>query len=119
MQAILRTLLVIGVLCILAAVVLANPRMHDTKNPEHWWSGACCHEKDCRRAYEGEVEEFKNGYRVYFDDGTYTIVTRADTRLKKKPDNPYARDGLFHVCVTQKNDGEWQLRCLYERERMG
>ena len=85
-----------------------------TKSPYHWWSYACCNEKDCRAAKESEVEEIKEGYRVTFPDGTFTVVHWKDTRLKKKPvDNPYAYDGLHHICIDTNYHNEWYLRCLY------
>jgi len=87
-----------------------------TTSPYHWWSYACCNEKDCRPAKEGEVEETKEGYKVTLPDGTFTIVHWKDTRLKKKPsDNPYAYDGRHHICLFKSAYGEsiWHLRCLY------
>jgi len=88
---------------------------HDTESPYHWWSYACCSQKDCGPAEEGVVEVTNEGYKVTLPDGKVTILKWDDKRIKKKPvDNPYAFDGRHHVCTFYSAYGnEWYLRCLY------
>ena len=73
--------------------------------PSGWqYPSECCHDRDCREADPGEVEEVQGGYRVA---PSATYLPHGDDRLRPSP------DGRWHVCNQTPGDRTSPPLCVF------
>lgn len=85
---------------IFALMLLASPAWgHD------WYSNLCCHDKDCRPAWDGEVIFTPAGWYVKSSKETFVVGSKIIQ---------HSLDRRIHVCqYRDSNTTMLKTRCLY------
>ena len=93
------------VLFIFSFVVLCTAASFAHTSHTDWqYDQECCHEKDCRPARPGEVQEVRGGWLV---TQYQEFIAYDSEKVRKSP------DGAFHVCAYEGEGVEPYVLCLY------